>query len=166
MEKVKELINKGIEKIKALNKQQKIIFTKVIIVVLVGVGLGIFEYFDHQAYLKVRQRELQEESSYTSSSSNDSKVTSESKAISYAKTKNLKWDIKEEGKFHSVSRIEVTDEKASKDSWGDYEVTLKGNASGYTDDYDTKLKRVTFTAKLKVYKNGGVSITSVSLSSY
>lgn len=42
MEKVKELVNKGIEKVKALNKQQKIIGIVVVIIILGLVGIVVF----------------------------------------------------------------------------------------------------------------------------
>lgn len=57
MEKVKEVFNKAVDKVKALNKQQKIIGIVVVIIILGLVGFGIFEYFDHKAYNKVIQAE-------------------------------------------------------------------------------------------------------------
>lgn len=57
MDKVKVLWKKAVEKVKSLNKQQKIILAIIIIVILGSVGYGIFEYYDHQAYLKVIERE-------------------------------------------------------------------------------------------------------------
>lgn len=57
MEQVKELVNKGIEKVKALNKQQKIIGIVVIVFIVGLTSFGIYRINAQKAYNELLERE-------------------------------------------------------------------------------------------------------------
>lgn len=50
MEQIKEVLNKGIEKVKALDKKQKIIFVIIIIIILGVIVFGISKSTQHKNY--------------------------------------------------------------------------------------------------------------------
>lgn len=144
------------EKIKSLNKNQKIILAIVVIVIICLVGYGIFEYFDHQAYLKVRERELQEESS------TKYKIQSEAEAIRCIKSarsdieyalENTVFEISNFRGLKNISNIEFKGEKVfDKDFY--YEIILKGNATGNQNNSDTP-ETIGFIIQGNVYKLTG-----------
>lgn len=57
MEQVKELVNKGIEKVKALNKQQKIIGIVVIVIIIGLISFGIYRINAQNSYNKLLEQE-------------------------------------------------------------------------------------------------------------
>lgn len=57
MEKVKDLVNKGIEKVKALSKQQKIIGIVVIVIIVGLTSFGIYRINAQKAYNKLLEQE-------------------------------------------------------------------------------------------------------------
>ena len=152
-------MNKLIDKIKNMNKIQKVIGTIILIILFAILCLIINRTLSQQGTIK-------KASPANTTSESIKKEITEQEAITQAKAYyGLKSQIKSDANFHSVSRVEVTDTTASKDYGGTYRVTLKGNASGYTDDYDTKFKRVKFTAIIKVSETGVASFVSIDTSS-
>lgn len=108
MEKVKELVNKGIEKVKALNKQQKIIGIVVIVIIIGLVGLGISKSTQHKNYsedysssqstskkLKLTDEMLREIKSKASSinSSTETAVLKVSLGVTYNSIEVIKQDL-------------------------------------------------------------------------
>ena len=96
----------------------------------------------------------------TYSITNTTKITSLN-AISYAKQSDyfqytMKNKVKDDAYYHTLLRFTITDEQV-KDNNSFYTVTIKGNASGYTDDYDTHLKLIKFEITMKVYPEGRVT---------
>lgn len=143
MDKVKEFL-------KQMNKKHLII----IFVVVFIVCCFIYNVMDLGGY-----------TSY-SSAQNSEKVNTSSMAISYAKQYvnygKLTEEIKDSSKLHSIKKLEITD-TSIKEKNDSYRVIIKGNGSGYSDDYDTKSREFTFDVKLEVNKQtGDVKVLSVT----
>ena len=91
---------------------------------------------------------------------------SESEAISKAKnSREVQNKIADKVGFEFYSTPDWGSCTAKKDYNGGYTVTLKGNISGYTDEYKTDFEYdKKFTAKVTVSSTG--SITYISVSTY
>lgn len=164
MEKLKQTI-------KQMNKKQKEICVMAIVVIIFIVGRVIYlqnstkQATNNSNSNTISKESTSSKSSSSTSTSNNNKVTTSYQAISYAKDYTeygLASRVKSSAGLHSLRRLEITDTN-EKDRGSYYEVTLKGNGSGYSDSYDTKFKTLTFDAKVEVNKKTGrVSIISVS----
>ena len=79
-------------------------------------------------------------------------VVNKSKAYEIAEKELQKWVG---NKFNSLSRIEIGSEKVADEYSSHFVIEIKGNASGYVDEYNDDFNKMTFTFKIDVEKDGG-----------
>ncbi len=100
----------------------------------------------------------------STSSDKETKITTSSEAISRVKNQypsgmfSIENRIANELGFRKYQNPVYGSQEAKENPDGSWTVTLKGNMSGYTDEYATNLQNKTFTIKATVTADGDVTL--------